>query len=66
MDEDIYFAPNRFIARGIYNEKFDKIRTFTNGKGFEDLPYVKEDAIKFREGLKEIGIDDEDIKCYHD
>ena len=66
MDEKIYFKPNRYIARGIYNAKFDKIRTFTNGKGFGDPPHVKEDAIKFREGLKQIGIDDEDIKCFYD
>ena len=27
---------------------------------------TEKDAVKFRKGLKEIGIGDDDIKCYHD
>ena len=60
-----YFKPSRFIAHGIYNEHFDNIRRFRNGIGWKDLPSVKEDARKFRQGLLEIGINNEDITDSH-
>ena len=59
------FKPSKFIARGIYNEHFDNIRRFRNGKGFKDLISVKEDARKFRQGLLEIGISNTDITDSH-
>jgi len=42
-----YFVPDIIIARGIYNEHYAELRMFKDGEGWDDLPAVYEDSLKF-------------------
>ena len=64
VEED--FVADRTIARGIYNEHFEVLKKLKNGKGWSNLPAVKEDALKFKQGFMEIGVQEKDITLSYD
>ena len=59
-----FFDPKKFIALGIFNEKFDEIKAFKRGIGWDDLPYVKDDLVKFQKGCEELGVEKNAITTY--
>ena len=59
-----FFDPKKFIALGIFNEKFDEVKAFKGGIGWDDLPYVKDDIVKFQKGCEELGVEKNAITTY--
>ena len=59
-----FFDPKKFIALGIFNEKFEEVKAFKGGIGWDDLPYVKNDLVKFQNGCEELGIEKNAITTY--
>ena len=61
-----YFVPDIIIARGIYNEHYAELRMFKDGEGWDDLPAVYEDSLKFYQGFMEIGVEETDFTLSYD
>ena len=65
-DDFPFFEPDRFIAQGVFNKTYDQIRAFKNGEGWANLPAVVDDAVKFRSGCLELGIEETAITISED
>ena len=44
--------------------KFEEIKAFKRGIGWDDLPYVKDDLVKFQKGCEELGVEKNAITTY--